>query len=198
MDVFSAKGPSVRDTPLTDLKKLSANQENMHIRLKEMPKKSQRTQHFFNKPVEGFSKKNQTQQPQKGSFSKNRGQNPNFTRAKRVTFRRRLHSNNRRFGEPRLTIQQPQWQHQNQKSFTPRQQSQKYCLLSLKLVSFHQQTKIFLPQNLSFQQQIRTFSLRALTVNCDLRLMFLRLFLFTCLIDSSEHQRVMNVVILTT
>ena len=68
--------------------------------------------------------KNQTQQPQRGSFLQNRGQNSNSFKGKnRGNFRGRFRGNNRGFRGPRPIYQRPQWQNQNQSSYTPRQQS---------------------------------------------------------------------------
>ena len=76
MDAFSEMGPSVTDTLVTALTKLSTSQEAMDNRLNEMSKRFERNTTLTNQ-FNDFQK-NQTQQPQRGSFSQNRGQNSFF------------------------------------------------------------------------------------------------------------------------
>ena len=123
MDAFSEMGPSVTDTLVTALTKLSTSQEAMDNRLNEMAKKFEERNTTLTNQFKNFQK-NQTQQPQRGSFSQNRSQNSNsFRNNNRGNFRGRFCGNNRGFRGPRPNCQRPQWQKQNQSSYTPRQQS---------------------------------------------------------------------------
>ena len=74
MDASSEMGPSVTDTLVTALTKLSTSQEAMDNRLNEMSKMFQERNTTLTNQFNDFEK-NQTQQPQRGSFSQNRGQN---------------------------------------------------------------------------------------------------------------------------
>ena len=74
MDAFIEMGPSVRDTLVTALTKLSMSQEAMDSRLNEMSTTFEECNTTSTNQVNGFQK-NQTQQPQRGSFSQNRGEN---------------------------------------------------------------------------------------------------------------------------
>ena len=123
MDAFSEMGPSVTDTLVTALTKLSTSQEAMDNRLTETSKKFEERNTTLTNQFNTFQK-NQTQQPQRGSFSQNRGQNSNSFRGNnRGNFRGRFRGNARGFRGPRPNYQRPQWQNQNQNSYTPRQQS---------------------------------------------------------------------------
>ena len=67
--------------------------------------------------------KNQTQQPQRGSFLQKCGQNTNYSRGKnRKKFRGRFRGNTRGFRGLQPIYPRPQWQNQNHSSYTPRQQ----------------------------------------------------------------------------
>ena len=80
MDAFSEMGPSVTDTLVTALTKLSTSQEAMDNRLNEISiKKREKRNTTLMNQYNDFQK-NQTQQPQKGSFSQNRDQNSNSSR----------------------------------------------------------------------------------------------------------------------
>ena len=117
MHAFSEMGPSVTDTLVTALTKLSTSQEAMDNRLNEMSKKFEERNTTLTNQFNYFQK-NQTQQPQ------NRGQNSNSFRGNnRGNFRGRFRGNIRGFRGPRPNYQRPQWQNQNQNSYTPRQQS---------------------------------------------------------------------------
>ena len=123
MDAFSEMRPSVTHTLVTALTKLSTSQEAMDNRLNEMSKKSEERNTILTNQINDFQK-NQTQQPQRGSFSQNRGQNSNTFRGNnRGNFRGRFRGDNRRFRGPRPNYQRPEWQNQNRNSYTPRQQS---------------------------------------------------------------------------
>ena len=123
MDAFSEMGHSVTDTLVTALTKLSTSQEAMDNRSNEMSKKFEERNTTLTNQFNSFQK-NQTQQPQRGSFSQNRGQNSNSSRGNnRGKFRGGFRGNARGFRGPRLNYQRPQWQNQNQNSYTPRQQS---------------------------------------------------------------------------
>ena len=150
MDAFSEMGPSVSDTLVTALTKLSTSQEAMDNRLNEMSKKFEERNTTSTNQFNTFQK-NQTQQPQRGSFSQNRGQNSNSFRGNnRGNSRGRFRGNNRGFRGPRPNYQRPQWQNQNQSSFTPRHQSYQ---------NFPQQNSnsFFQPQSSSFQLQNQNF-----------------------------------------
>ena len=121
MDAFSEMGPSVTDTLVTALTKMSTIQEAMDNRLNEMSKKFEERNTTLMNQFNNFQK-NQTQQPQRDSFSQNRGQNSNSSRGNnRGTLFFRGHT--RGFRGPRPNYQRPQWQNQNQTSYNPRQQS---------------------------------------------------------------------------
>ena len=79
MEAFSEMGPSVTDTLVTALTKLSTSQEAMDNRLNEMSKKFEERNPTLTNQFNDFQK-NRTQQPQRGSFSQNRGQNSNSSR----------------------------------------------------------------------------------------------------------------------
>ena len=123
MDAFSEMGPSVTDTLVTALTKLSTSQEAMDNRLNEMSKNFEERNTTLTDQINDFQK-NQTQQHQRGSFSQTRGHNSNSPRGNnRGNFRGRFRGNNRGFRAPRPNYQRPQWQNQNQNSYTPRPQS---------------------------------------------------------------------------
>ena len=113
MDAFSEMGSSITDTLVTAFTKLSTSQEAMDNRLNEIAKKFDERNTTLTNQFNDFQK-NQTQQPQRGSFSQNRGQNSNASRGNnRGNFRGRLRGNIR---GPRPNYQRPQWQNQNQSS----------------------------------------------------------------------------------
>ena len=94
MDAFSEMGPSVTDTVFIAPTKMSTSQEAMDNRLNEMPKNFDERNATLTDQSNDF-KKNQTQQPQMGSFSQNRGQNSNSSRSdNRGNFRDRFCGNN--------------------------------------------------------------------------------------------------------
>ena len=72
MDAFSEMGRSVTDALLTALTKLSTSQEPTDNRLNEMSEKFEQRNITLMNQFNNFQK-NQTQQPQRGSFSQNRG-----------------------------------------------------------------------------------------------------------------------------
>ena len=148
MDAFSEKGPSVADTLVTALTKLSTSQEAMDNRLNEMSKKFQERNTTLTNQFNDFQK-NQTQQPQRGSFSQNRGQNSRSSRTNnRTNCRGRFRGNNGGFRGPRPNYQRPQ--NQNQSSYTPRQ-------LSYQQFPQQKSSSFFQPQSSSFQLQISHF-----------------------------------------
>ena len=107
-DAFSEVGPSVTDTLVTALTKLSTSQEAMDNRMNEMSKKFEERNTFLTTQFNLFQK-NQTHQSQWGSFSKNRGQNSFSSRGNnRGNFRGRFRGNKRGFGGSRPIYQQPQ------------------------------------------------------------------------------------------
>ena len=93
MDAFSEMGPSVTDTLVTALTKLSTSQEAMDHRLNEMSKQMEERNTTFTNQLEAFNK-TQTDQSQRGSYSQNRGQNSNY-RGNRGNYRGRYRGNNR-------------------------------------------------------------------------------------------------------
>ena len=100
MDAFSEMGPSVTDTLVTTLTKLSTSQEAMDNRQNEMSKKFEERNTTLTNHFNDFQK-NQTQQSQRGSFSQNRGQNSNSSRGNnRGNFRGRFRGNARGFRGP--------------------------------------------------------------------------------------------------
>ena len=143
MDAFSEMGPSVTDTLVTALTKLSTSQEAMDNRLNEMSKKVEERNTTLLNQFNSFQK-NQAKQPRRGSFSQNRGQNSSSSRGNnRGNSRGRFRGKNRGFRGPRPKYQRPQWQNQNQNSYTPRQQLYQH---------FSQQNlnSFFQPQSSSF------------------------------------------------
>ena len=97
MDAFSEMGPSVTDTLVTALTKLSTSEEAMDNRLKEISKNFEERNTTLTTHFNEFQR-NQTQQPQGGSFPQNRGRNSNSSRGNnRRNFRGRFHGNNRGF-----------------------------------------------------------------------------------------------------
>ena len=146
--------------------------------------------------------KNQTQQPQRGSFSQNRGQNSiSFRGNNRGNFRGRFRGNARGFRGPRPNYQRPQWQNQNQNSYTPRQQSYQ---------NFPQQnSNFFFSRNLPVSNiRIQTFKIKTLKIkihslriqvfNRNHRLKSLLQILITCLIHNKLRLLAINVAILIT
>ena len=79
MDALSEMGPSVNDTLVNALTKLSTSQEAMDRRLNELSKKFEERNTTLTYQFSDFQK-NQTQQPQRGSLSQKRGQNLNSSR----------------------------------------------------------------------------------------------------------------------
>ena len=153
MDAFSEMGPSVTDTLVTALTKLSTSQEAMDNRLNEMSKKFEERNTTLTNKFNDF-RKNQTQQPQRGSFSQNRGQNSSSSRGNnRGNFRGRFRGNNRGIRGPRPSYQRPQWQNQNQSSYTPRQQSYQNFQLQNSNSFSQLQSSSSQPQNQNFQNQ---------------------------------------------
>ena len=121
MDALNGMGPSVTDTPVMPLKKQSTSQEAMDNEINEMSKKFEERNTISTNQFNDFEK-NQTQQPQRGSFSQNRGQNSNFPKGNnRGRFRGRYRGSSREFRGLRPNFQRPQWQNQNQNSYTTRQ-----------------------------------------------------------------------------
>ena len=51
MDAFSEMGPSVTDTSVTALTKLSTSQKAMHNRLNDMSKKIRQAKRYLNRPI---------------------------------------------------------------------------------------------------------------------------------------------------
>ena len=201
MDAFSEMGPSVTDTLVTALTKLSTSQEAMDNRLNEMSKKFEERNTTLTNQINDFQK-NQTQQPQRGSFSQNCGQNSNSSRrSNRGNFRGRFRGNNRVFRGPRPNYQRPQWQNQNQSSYTPRQQSyQKFPQQNSKSI-FQPQSSGFQPQNPNFKIKIikiKTHSLRNQIFNRNHRLKSLLQILITWLIHNKLRSPVINVATLIT
>ena len=119
MDAFSGMGPSVTDALVTALSTLSTSQKEMDNRLTEMSERFEERNTTLANQFNNFQK-NQTQQPQRGSFSQNRGQNSNSVKStNRGNFRGRFRGNTRGFRGPRPNYQRPQWLNQNQSSCMP-------------------------------------------------------------------------------
>ena len=116
MDAFSEMGASVTDTLVTALTKMTTSQEAMDNRLNEMSKRLDERNTTLTNQFNDFHK-NQTQQPQRGSFLQNGGQNStSFRGNNRGNFRGRFRGNARGFRGLRPNYQRPQWQNQNQNS----------------------------------------------------------------------------------
>ena len=132
-----------------------------------MSKKFEERNTTLTNQVNDFHKK-ETQQPQRSSFSQNGGKNSNSTRGKnRGNYRSRLRGNNRGFRRPRPHYQRPEWQNQDQSSYTPRQQSYQN-FLQPRSIFFQPQSSSFQPQNPNPQikvLKIKTHSLRNQTFN---------------------------------
>ena len=191
MDAFSEMGPSVIDTLFTALTRLSTSEEAIDNRLNEMSISFEERNTTLTNQINELQK-NQTQQRQRGSFSRNCGQQSNSSWGHRGNFTGCLRCNNRWFRGPRLNFQRPQWQNQNKNSYTPRQQSQQ-IYFRWQISNFFSSRKTW-----TFHRKIKIFNLRALTINRDLCLKFLRFILTTCLIHSSQQRRVINVVMVIT
>ena len=164
MDAFSEVGPSLTDTPVTALTKLSTSQEAIENRLNEMSKTFEERNTTFTNHLNDFQK-NQTQQSQRGSFWQNRGQNSNSRGKNRGNFCGRYRGNDPRFRGNRGNSQRPQWQNQNQISFVPRNQS---------YPNFPQNKNSFANRNSPFFK-IRIHNLRSQILSHNLPLKFLLL-----------------------
>ena len=152
MDACREMGPSVTDTLVTALKKLSTSQEAMENRLNEMSEKFEERNTTLTNQINEFQK-NQTQQPQRGSFSQNRGQNSSSSRGNtRGDFRGRFRVDNRGFRGRRPNYSRPQWQNQNQIPYTPRQSHQNFPQQN-SFFFFQPQSSTFQPQNQNIQNQ---------------------------------------------
>ena len=153
MKAFSEMGPSVTDTIITALTKISTSQGAMDNRLNEISKKiGERNTTLTNQF--NYFQKNQTQQPQRSSFSQNRGQNSNsFRGIFRGNFGGRFRGNTRGFGGPRPNYQRFQCQNQNQISYTPRQQSYQISPQQNSNSFSQPQSSSFQPQNPNLQNQ---------------------------------------------
>ena len=198
MDAFSEMGPSVTDTLVTALTKLSTSQEAMDNRLNEMSKKFEERNTTLTNQLNNFQK-NQTQQPQRGSFSQNRGQNLNYsTGNNRGKFRGRFRGNTRGFRGPRPNYQRSQWQNQNQihkhhdNSHNKIYRSKIQIFFSRNLLVSNLRNKNFKIKNL----KIKTHSLRTQIFNRNHRLKSLLQILITCLIHNKLRSPVINVAIL--
>ena len=146
-------GPSVTDTLVTGLTKLSTSQEAIGNRLIEMSKKFEERNFTLTNQFNNFQK-NQTQQPESGSFSQNRGRNSNsFSGKNHGSFRGRFRGIAQGFRGPRPNYQRPQWQNQNQNSYTPRQQSYQSFSQQNSNSFFQPQSSSFQPQNPNFQNK---------------------------------------------
>ena len=146
--------------------------------------------------------KNQTQQPQRSSFSQNRGQNSNSTRGNnRGNYRSRLRGNNRGFRRPRPNYQRPQWHNQNQSSYTPRQQSYQNFPQQISNFFFSRNLPV---SNLRIQTlkikilKIKTHSLRNQIFNRNHRLKSLLQILITCLMHNKLRLLAIKVSIIIT
>ena len=112
-EAFGEMGPSVTDTFVTALTKLSTSQEAMDNRLIEMSRQFEERNTPLSKHFNNFQK-NQKQQSHRGSFSQNRRQNSNSSRGNNSgSFRGRFRGNNRGFRRPRPNHPRPQRQNQN-------------------------------------------------------------------------------------
>ena len=95
MDAFSGTGPSVTDTLVTALTKLSTSQEAMDSRLNEFSRKFKQRHTILTNQFNDFEK-NPTQQTLRESFSQNSSQNANPSRGNnRRNLRGQFRGNNR-------------------------------------------------------------------------------------------------------
>ena len=102
LDAFSEIGPTVTDTLVTALTKLSTSQEALDNRLNEMSKKFEERNNALSNQLENVQKlqtenvpHNQNSQSQRGSFGNSRGQNSQ-NRGYRGGYRGRYRGNNGR------------------------------------------------------------------------------------------------------
>ena len=116
MDAFSEIGPTVTDTLVTALTKLSTSQEALDNRLNEMSKKFEERNTALSNQLENVQKlqtenvsQNQNSQSQRGSFGNSRGQNSN-NRGYRGGYRGRYRGNNGRgYRGNRSNFQRQPW-----------------------------------------------------------------------------------------
>ena len=116
MDAFSEIGPTVTDTLVTALTKLSTSQEALDNRLNEMPKKFEERNNALSNQLENVQKlqtenvsHNQNSQSQRGSFGNSRGQNSQ-NRGYRGGYRGRYRGNNGRgYRGNRSNFQRQPW-----------------------------------------------------------------------------------------
>ena len=193
--------PSVTDTLVTALTKLSTSQEAMDNRPNEMSKKFEERNTTLTRQFNDFQE-NQTQQPQRGSFSQNRGQNSNSSRGNnRGKFRGRFRGNNRRFRGLDQIIE----------DLNGRIRTKIHIRHDNSHINiFRSKTQIpFFSRNLpvskltiqTFKIKIlktKTHSLRIQIFNRNRRLKSLRQILITCLIHSKLRLLAIDVAILIT
>ena len=116
MDAFSEIGPTVTDTLVTALTKLSTSQEALDNRLNEMSKKFEERNNALSNQLENVQKlqtenvyQNQNSQSQRGSFGNSRGQNSQ-NRGCRGGYRGRYRGNNGRgYRGNRSNFQRQPW-----------------------------------------------------------------------------------------
>ena len=196
---FNEMVPSFTDTLVTSLKKLSTSQEAMDNRLNEISKNIEERNTTLTNQLNDFQK-NQTQQPQRGSFSQSRGRNSISSRGNnRGNFRGCLRGNDRGFRGPRPNYQRPKWQNQNQSSYTPRQQSyQNFPQQNSNSFFFSRDLPVSNLKVKSFKikiLKIKTHSLRIHIFNRNYRLKYLLQILITCPIHNKLRSPVINVAI---
>ena len=129
--------------------------------------------------------KNQTQQPQRGSLSQNRGQNSSSSRGNNPgTFRGCFRGNTRGFRGPRPNYPRPQWQNQNIRHDISNFFSSKIQIpfFSLCLPVSNLRIKTFKIKIL----RIKIHSLRIQFFNRNHRLNSLLQILITCLIHKTQ------------
>ena len=115
MDAFSEMGPSVTDSLVNALTKLSHSQQAMDNRLNEMSKKfEEQTSSINTKLQENQKNQNQSQR----GFQNYRGQN---NRGGRGNFRGRFRGNNRGYG-PSIGQPRQSWQNNYGRNFNPQNQ----------------------------------------------------------------------------
>ena len=196
MDAFSEMGPSVTDTLVTALTKLSTSQEAKDNRLNEVSEKFEERNTTLKNQFNDFQK-NQTQQPQRGSFSQNRGQNSNSSSGNnRGNFRGRFRDDIQGFRGPRPNYPRPQWQNQNHSVIRHDNSHMKTLrskiqipFFSLNLPGSNLRIKTFKIRIL----RIKTQSLRIQFFNRNYRLKSFLQILITCLIYNKLRSPVINV-----
>ena len=155
LDVFSEMGPSVTDTLVTVLPKLSTSQEAVDNRLTEMSKQFEQRNTTLKNQFNNFQK-NQTQQPHRGSFSQNRGQTSISSRGNnRRSFRSRFRGITRGFRGRTSTKLSKTSMAESEPNFIYATATvmSKFFAAKLIFIFFQPQSSIFQNQNHTFKNE---------------------------------------------